>query len=56
MNYLQRTLAVEGYLVAETVRTGKKQTINLPPAINESAPDAANQKIIQGQEVKTIAK
>ena len=30
-NYLQRTSANEGYLVAETVRTGREQTIDLPP-------------------------
>ena len=29
-NYLQRTSASEGYLVAETVRTGREQTIPLP--------------------------
>jgi hypothetical protein len=45
-NYLQRTSAAEGYLVAETVRTGKKQMIDLPPAIDESAPDAEDQKFI----------
>ncbi len=55
-NYLQRTSAAEGYLVAETIRTKKKQTIDLPPPIDKSAPDADNQKIIQGEEVKTIAK
>ena len=30
-NYLQRTSTDEGYLVAETIRTGKEQTIPLPP-------------------------
>jgi hypothetical protein len=34
-NYLQRSLAAEGYLVAETVRTGKKQTIGLPAAVKQ---------------------
>ena len=55
-NYLQRTSASEGYLVAETVRTGKHQTIELPPAIDPDASDAEDQKIIRGEEVKTIAK
>jgi hypothetical protein len=39
-NYLQRTLAYKGYLGAETVRTGKKQIIELLPAVDESAADA----------------
>ncbi len=56
--YLQRTLAAEEYLEAETVRTGNKQTINLPPPtpIDRKAPDADDQKIIRGEEDKTIAK
>jgi hypothetical protein len=32
-NYLQRTASSEGYLVAKTVRMGKKQLITLPPAV-----------------------
>ena len=55
-NYLQRTSASEGYLVAETVRTGKHQIIELPPAIDPNASDAEDQKIIRAEEVKTIAK
>ena len=55
-NYLQRTLAYEGYLVAETVRTGKKQIIELPPAVDESTADAEDQKIIRAKEVKRVAK
>ena len=55
-NYLQRTSAYEGYLVAETVRTSKKQIIELPPAVDESTADAEDQKIIRAEEVKTVAK
>ena len=55
-NYLQRTSASEGYLVAETMRTGKHQIIELPPAIDPNASDAEDQKIIRAEEVKTIAK
>ena len=55
-NYLQCTSAYEGYLVAKTVRTGKKQIIELPPAVDESAADAADQKIIRAEEVKMVAK
>jgi hypothetical protein len=38
-NYLQGTCAAEGYLVAETVRTSKKQIIKLPPALEQNAAD-----------------
>jgi hypothetical protein len=55
-NYLQRTSACEGYLVAETVRTGREQIIPLPPAVDVNAPDAADLNIIRTEEVKTIAK
>ena len=55
-NYLQRTSANEGYLVAETVRTGRQQIIELPPAVNPNDANADNQRIIRAEEVKTIAK
>ena len=55
-NYLQRTSANKGYLVAKTVRTGREQIIKLPPAINSNAAGADNQRIIRAEEVKTIAK
>jgi len=56
VNYLQRTSANEGYLVAETVRTGRQQIIKLPPAVDPNDFDADNQRIIRAEEVKTIAK
>ncbi len=39
-NYLQRTSANKGYLVAETVRTGREEIIKLPPAVDPNATDA----------------
>ena len=45
-NYLQRTSASEGYLVAETSQTGMEQTIPLPPSVDPDAPDATDLKII----------
>jgi predicted transcriptional regulator len=54
--YLQRKFAYEGYLVAKMVCTGKKQIIELPPAMDESAADVEDQKIIRDEEVKTVAK
>ncbi len=44
-NYLQRTAAEEGYLVAEMVRTGKGQSIALPLPVITSAPDVEDQKV-----------
>jgi hypothetical protein len=43
-NYLKRTVAEERYLVVETVRTGKVQTILLPPPVDMSVPDAEDKK------------
>ncbi len=37
-NYLLRTAALEGYLVAENVHTGKKQGIELPVPIDLNYP------------------
>jgi hypothetical protein len=45
-NYLQRIAAEEGYLVAETVRTGKVQTIAFPPPVDASTADVEDQNII----------
>jgi hypothetical protein len=55
-NYLQRSSSAEGYLLAEMVRTRKKQVIELPPPIDKNAADAEDQKIICAKEVKTVAK
>ncbi len=55
-NYLQCTSASEGYLVADTVRSGREQMIALPDAVDPNAPDAADLTIIRAKEVKTIAK
>ena len=38
-NYVQRTSTEEGYLVRETIRTGKEQTIPLPPPVDQNAAD-----------------
>ena len=55
-NYLQCMVLDEGYLVAETVRTGKLQTIALPPPIDTTASNAKDQKIICKEAVRAIAK
>ena len=56
LNYLQCRSAHEGYLVAKMVRTGREQIIELPPAVDPSAANVDDQKIIRAEEVKTIAK
>jgi hypothetical protein len=54
-NYMQRTAAEEGYLVAEMVRTGKAQTIALSPPVNASAADEEDQLYIQEETIRVIA-
>jgi hypothetical protein len=55
-NYLQRSLAAEGYLVAEMVRTGKKQTIKLLTAVDKNTLDKDDLNIIRNKEIKSMAK
>ena len=55
-NYFQWSSAAEGYLVAETVRTGKKQMIELPASVDENAPDKDDLNIIRNEEIKSVAK
>jgi hypothetical protein len=56
VNYLQRTSANDGYLVAKTVRTGREQIFDLPVAVDPNAANADDQRIIRTEEVKSIAK
>jgi hypothetical protein len=56
VNYIQQTAADEGYLVTETVRTRKEQLITLPPPTNQSAADGEDQKNIQEEAIRAIAK
>ncbi len=55
-NHLQHTAAEEGYLVAETVTTGKVQTIALPPPVDTSTPYTEDKKIIQEEAIRAIRK
>ncbi len=54
--YVQCTAAEEGYLVTETVRMGKAQTITLPLPVDVSATDAEDQKFMRGEAIRVIAK
>ncbi len=55
-NYIQRTLADKGYLVAETIRSGKKQSIPLPAPVDPNDPDKTDLEAIRAEDVKTVAK
>jgi hypothetical protein len=43
-NYLQRTIVDEGYLVAQTVRTGIQQVIALPPVVDPNSPNREDEE------------
>ncbi len=55
-NYIQRTLADEGYLVAETIRNGEKQSISLLAPVDPNNPDKPDLEAIRAEDVKTVAK
>ena len=54
--YVQRSGMDESYLVAETIRTGMVQKINLPAAVDPNAPDKADLELIRIEVVKSVAK
>ena len=55
-NYIQRTLANKGHLVAQTIRTGTKQSIPLPPSVDANDPDKEDLEAIRAKDVKSVAK
>jgi hypothetical protein len=55
-NYLQQSLAAEGYLMVEMVQTGKRQTIGLLAAVDKNAPDKDDLNIIRNKEIKSVVK
>ncbi len=54
--YVQRSGMDESYLVAETIRTGTAQKIDLPAAVDPNAPDKADLELICIEVVKSVAK
>ncbi len=54
-NYLQRTCD-KGYLVAQTVRTGQAQTMDLPSPMDPDSPTAADNELIRQELVKAVGK
>ena len=55
-NYIQRTLADKGYLVAQTIRSGMKQSIPLPPPVDPNDTDKEDLEAIRAKDVKSVAK
>ena len=55
-NYIQQTLPDEGYLVAQTIRSGMKQLITLLPPVDQNDPDKEDLEAIQAEDIKTVAK
>jgi len=54
--YIQQAGMEESYLVAETIRTAKAQTIALPPPVDVNAQDKADLELIRVEVVKSVAK
>ena len=55
-SYVQRSVGKEAYLVAQTIRTGVLQTIDLPPPVTENDPEADDLIIIREEIVRAVAK
>ena len=55
-SYTQRSVEKEAYLVAQTIRTGVLQTIDLPPTVPGNYPDADNFIIVREEVVRAVAK
>jgi hypothetical protein len=55
-NYLQYTLATEGYLVAEMVRTGKGRLLRYPLSLTITHPMQKARKPSKAKKLKTIVK
>ena len=45
-NFVKRSLTYEGHIVAKTIKTGKVQTVELPPAITEGVTDEEKAKAV----------
>ena len=54
--YIQQAGMEESYLVAETIRTAKAQTIVLPPPVDVNTQDKADLELIRVEVVKSVAK
>ena len=55
-SYIQRRVEKEAYLVAQTIRTGVLQTIDIPPPVPANDPNAADLATIRVEVVRAVAK
>ena len=55
-SYIQRSVGKEAYLVAQTIRMGVLQTIDLPPPVPANDPDADNLTIVRVEVVRAVSK
>ena len=55
-SYIQHSVGKESYLVAQKIRTGVLQTIDLPSPVPANDPDAADLTIIRVEVVRAVAK
>jgi hypothetical protein len=55
-NYIQQTLADEGYLVAQMISSGTKQSIPLPLPVDPNNLDKEDLEAIRTKDEKTVAK
>jgi hypothetical protein len=55
-NCILRTLPDEGYLVVQTIRSGMRQLIVLPPPVDQNDPDKEDLEAIHAEDVKTVVK
>ena len=55
-SYVQRSVGKEAYLVAQTIRTGVPQTIDIPPPVPANDLEADDLIIIREEVVRAVAK
>ena len=55
-SYVQRSIGKEAYLVAQKIRTGVLQTINLPPPVPANDPEPDDLIIVREEVVRAVAK
>ena len=55
-SYVQRSVGKEAYLVAQTIRTGVLQTIDLFPPVPANDPEADDLVIIREEVVRAVAR
>ena len=53
---IQRSVGKEAYLVAQTIRIGVLQTIDLPPPVPANEPEADDLIIVREEVVRSVAK